>query len=139
MVPEAPGLLESAQSSWEWGPFIGLGQAWVMCSVWGLVGWNIVYGNTSRNTGGFPGSSVIKNPPPKQETQVQSLVWEDPLEKEMRTHSSILAWEIPWTEEPGRLQSTVLQRVRCNLAPKQTTTNQKQRIGEKQLSVFTRR
>ena len=40
-----------------------------------------------------------------QETWVQSLGWEDPLEKEMATHSSILAWEIPWTEEPGRLQS----------------------------------
>ena len=40
-----------------------------------------------------------------QEMQVQSLGWEDPLEKEMATHSSILAWEIPWTEEPGRLQS----------------------------------
>ena len=40
-----------------------------------------------------------------QETQVQSLDWEDPLEKEMATHSSILAWRIPWTEEPGELQS----------------------------------
>ena len=40
-----------------------------------------------------------------QETQVQPLGWEDPLEKEMATHSSILAWEIPWTEEPGGLQS----------------------------------
>ena len=40
-----------------------------------------------------------------QEIEVQSLGWEDPLEKEMATHSSILAWEIPWTEEPGRLQS----------------------------------
>ena len=40
-----------------------------------------------------------------QETQVQSLGWEDPLEKEIATHSSVLAWEIPWTEEPGRLQS----------------------------------
>ena len=39
-----------------------------------------------------------------QETQVQSLGWEDPLEEEMATHSSILAWEIPWSEEPGRLQ-----------------------------------
>ena len=46
-----------------------------------------------------------------QETQVQSLGWEDPLEKEMATHSSILAWRIPWTEEPGGLQSTRLQRV----------------------------
>ena len=45
------------------------------------------------------------------EAQVQSLGWEDPLEKEMATHSSILAWKIPWTEEPGRLQSMGLQRV----------------------------
>ena len=44
-------------------------------------------------------------------TQVQSLGWEDPLKKEMATHSSILAWKIPWTEEPGRLQSMGLQRV----------------------------
>jgi len=43
--------------------------------------------------------------------QVPSLDWEDPLEKEMTTHSSILAWEIPWTEEPGRLQSMGSQRV----------------------------
>ena len=47
-----------------------------------------------------------------QETQVQSLGWEDPLEKEMATHSGILAWRIPWTEEPGGLQSTESQRVR---------------------------
>ena len=45
------------------------------------------------------------------EAQVRSLGWEDPLEKEMATHSSILAWKIPWTEEPGRLQSMGLQRV----------------------------
>ena len=45
------------------------------------------------------------------ETQVRSLGWEDPLEKEMATHSSTLAWKIPWTEEPGRLQSMVLERV----------------------------
>ena len=44
-----------------------------------------------------------------QETQVQSLGWEDPLEKEMATHSSIIAWRIPWTEEPGGLQSMGLQ------------------------------
>ena len=49
-----------------------------------------------------------------QEIQVQSLGWEDPLKKEMVTHSSILAWEIPWTEKPGRLQSMGLQRVRLN-------------------------
>ena len=46
-----------------------------------------------------------------QETWVPSLGWEDPMEEEMATHSSILAWKIPWTEEPGRLQSTALQRV----------------------------
>ena len=54
---------------------------------------------------GFPDGSVVKNPPGVQETQVQSLGWEDLWEKEMATHSSILAWVIPWTEEPGRLQS----------------------------------
>ena len=47
----------------------------------------------------------VKNLPMMQETWVQSLGWEDPLEKEMATHASILAWEIPWTEEPGGLQS----------------------------------
>ena len=53
-----------------------------------------------------------------QETQVQSLGWEDPLEKEMTMHSSILAWEIPWTEEPGWLQSMGLQRAGHDLAVK---------------------
>jgi len=48
---------------------------------------------------------VVKNLPAKQETWVQSLGWEDPLEEEMATYSGILAWEIPWTEEPGRLYS----------------------------------
>ena len=54
---------------------------------------------------GFPGGIVIKNPPAKQEMQVQSLAWEDPLEKEMATHSSILAWRISWTR--GAWQVTV--------------------------------
>ena len=53
----------------------------------------------------------IKRLPAMQETQVQPLGWEDSLEKEIATHSSILAWRIPWTEEPGRLQSTGSQRV----------------------------
>ena len=57
---------------------------------------------------GFPGGSVVKNPPAMQETQ-EIQVWllsqEDPLEKEMATHSSIFAWRIPWTEELGGLQS----------------------------------
>ena len=59
-------------------------------------------------------AQTIKNPPATQETQVQSLDWEEPLEKEMATRSSILAWEIPWTEEPGGLQSMGLQRFECN-------------------------
>ena len=57
------------------------------------------------------GGSEVNNPPVKQETQVRFLGWEDPLEKEIATHSSVLAWDIPWTEEPGGLQSTGLQRV----------------------------
>ena len=52
---------------------------------------------------GFPGGSVVKNLPVMQEMQVRFLGWEDPPEKEMATDTSILAWEIPWTEEPGRL------------------------------------
>ena len=48
---------------------------------------------------------MVKNPPASEESWVQCLGWEDPLEKEMAIHSSILAWEIPWTEEPGGLQS----------------------------------
>ena len=56
-------------------------------------------------------AQAVKNLPPMQETWVQSLDWEEPLEKEMAKHSSILASEIPWTEEPGGLQSTGLQSV----------------------------
>ena len=70
---------------------------------------------TSGESGewGFPSGSAVKNPPVMQELQemwVQSLGQEDPLEEGMATHSSILAWEIPWTEEPGRLQSMGLQK-----------------------------
>ena len=56
-------------------------------------------------------AQMVKNLPAMQETQVQSLGQEDPVEKEMATHSSILAWRIPWTEEPGRLQSMGSLRV----------------------------
>ena len=59
-------------------------------------------------------TQAVKNLPAMQETQVQSLDWEDPLEKGMATHSSILAWRIPWTEELGGLQSMGSQRVRHN-------------------------
>ena len=54
---------------------------------------------------------MVKNPPAMQETRVQSLGWDDPLEKGLATLSSILAWRIPWTEEPGGLQSVWSQRV----------------------------
>ena len=56
-------------------------------------------------------AQTVKNLPVGQEIQVRSLGQEDPLEKEMATHASILAWRIPWTEEPGRLQSMGSQRV----------------------------
>ena len=59
-------------------------------------------------------AQTVKNPPAMLETWVRSLGWEDSLEEEMATHSSILAWRIPWTEEPGRLQSMGSQRVGCN-------------------------
>ena len=55
---------------------------------------------------------MVKRLPAMRETWVRSLGGEDPLEKEMATHSSVLAWKMPWTEEPGRLQSVGLQRVR---------------------------
>ena len=54
---------------------------------------------------------MVKHLPTTPKTWVRSLVWEDPLEKEMAMHSSTLAWKIPWTEEPGRLQSMGSQRV----------------------------
>ena len=57
-------------------------------------------------------AQTVKNLPAVRMTWIRSLGWEDPLEKGMATHSSILAWRIPWTEEPGRLQSLGLQRVR---------------------------
>ena len=58
---------------------------------------------------GLPYGSAVKNPPAIQKTEVWSLGWEDPLEEGMATHSTILAWEIPWTEEPTQLQSKMSQ------------------------------
>ena len=64
---------------------------------------------------GYYGTSlvaqIVKRLSAMQETRVQALGWEDPLEKEMATHSSTIAWKIPWTEEPGRLQSIGSQRI----------------------------
>ena len=68
---------------------------------------------------GFSGGSMVKNLPAMKKTWVQSLGREDPLEEDMATHFSILAWKIPWTEEPGGLQSTESQRVGHNLVIKQ--------------------
>ena len=65
---------------------------------------------------GFPGAPTVENPPAMPETQAQSRSQEDPLEKGMATHSSILTWRIPWTEEPGGLQSTGSQRAAHNRA-----------------------
>ena len=61
-------------------------------------------------------AQMIKDPFAMRETCVRSLGWEDPLEKEMATHSSTLAWRIPWTEEPGGVQSMVSQRVKHDWA-----------------------
>ena len=68
---------------------------------------------------GFPRCSVVKNSPAKQEMWVHFLCQESPLKKKMATHSSILVWEIPWTEEPDRLQSMSSQRVGHDLEVKQ--------------------
>ena len=71
-------------------------------------------------------AQMVRNPPTMQETQVWSLVWGDPLEKEMAPHSNILAWRIPWTEEPGGLQSMGLresdttERLTLSLSPELT-------------------
>ena len=70
------------------------------------------YTYTSYLYEGFPNGSAAKNLPANQEMPVKSLGWKYPLEKEMAIHSSIHAWEIPWTEEPQEIQSMELQRVR---------------------------
>ena len=72
---------------------------------------------------GFPDGAVVKNPPTMQEIGVQSLDRGDPLEEEMATHSSVLVWRIPWTEEPGRLQSMGSQRVGHDRARTHTHTH----------------
>ena len=84
----------------------------VFCKVHGvlllsILGWFVI----PSYSGPRLVAQVVKNLPAMRETQVRSLGWEDPLEKEMATHSSILAWRIPRTEERGRLQSMGSQRV----------------------------
>ena len=68
-------------------------------------------------------TQLVKNPPAMQETSVPLLGWKDPLEEGMATHSSSLAWRIPWTEEPGGLQSIGLQRVRHDRVTKNSTVH----------------
>ena len=80
--------------------------------------WN-PHNNPMKQVLSFSGGSVVKNRSLMQETQIRSLGLEDLLEKEMATHSSILAWKIPQTEEPGRLQSMGSQRVRHDLVTEQ--------------------
>ena len=72
------------------------------------------YGELYNYFRGFPGGSAVKNLPAMQEMRVQSVGQEEPLEEKITTLSSILAWEIPWTEEPGRLWSMGSQRVGHN-------------------------
>ena len=67
---------------------------------------------------------MAKNLSAMQKTQVRSLCWEDSLEKKMATHSSILAWEIPWTDEPGGLWSLESQKNQNDLVIKRTTTRE---------------
>ena len=69
----------------------------------------------------FSSDSVVKNAPAMQETWIRLLGWEDPLEKEMASDSSILAWRIPWTEEPGELQSMGSQKSQTRLSDQRTT------------------
>ena len=94
---------------WLWGECL-FGEAWQI-SDW-ILGWYLCFQ-------GFPGGLVVKNLPAMQEPRVWSLAWEDTLEKEMATYSSILACVIPWIEDPGRLQSTGHKRVRYDLATEQ--------------------
>ena len=80
---------------------------------------------------------VVKNLPAMQETWVWTLGWEDPLQEGMATHSSTLAWRIPWTEEPGRLQSMGSQRVRHDWATKHSTLpNSSPAVGLLSLNLY---
>ena len=82
----------------------------------GLCVWFLPFGIVFSSFVASLVAQMVKSLPAMQETRVRSLGREDPLEKEMATHSSTLAWKIPWMEEPGRLQSMGLQRVRHDRA-----------------------
>ena len=84
---------------------------YALCARFKAKGWTYAISYSPHTILDFPGDLVVKNPPVMQETWVGFLGWEDLLEKEMATHSSILPWEIPLIEKPGRLQFIGLQRV----------------------------
>ena len=92
-----------------WAAVYGVAQSWTWLK------W-LSSSSSKHLWGAFLVAQMVKNLPAVQETQVRSLGWEDPLEKGMATYSSILAWRIPWTEEPGRLQPMGLQTVGHNLS-----------------------
>ena len=98
----------------DWASFIFICQIWQfnLKSSVNLSKSLLLFESQFPNIGASLVVQMVKNPPAIWETWVQSLSQEDLLEKGMATHSSILAWKIPWTEEPGGLQSTGLKRVR---------------------------
>ena len=81
-------------------------------------------------------AQLVKNPPVMWDTCVRSLGWEDPLEKGMAMHSNILAWRIPWTEEPGSLQSMELQRAGHDGAANTFTFHSKKRVKSPSASTL---
>ena len=113
-------IIQSVLAIWYLVPLPFLNPACTSGSSWFI--WNLMnsirrpdYISFPYSSGvGFPGGPVVKTSSAMQETQTWSLGWEEPLEEEMAAHSSILAWRIPWTEEPHELESMGSQRVRCN-------------------------
>ena len=98
-------IMETIQLAWVAGQLGTSCQEWLQEKLFGI-----------PSCGDFPSGSAVKNMPAIQEMKVQFLIQEDPLEKEMATHSIVLAWEIPWTEEPGRLQSMGSQKSQTHLS-----------------------
>ena len=96
------GLLEKRSASFAFIKYLFVHTDFYVC---GGMPWQELIQKEVKSEVGLPRQLSVKNPSAMQERRVQSLGQEDPLEKEMATHSRILAWEIPWTEEPGRLQS----------------------------------
>ena len=133
---EEPGGLQSiglqrVGHDWVTNTF-AFNQLWGITKLLGLrLKWDfpfpsLIEDSKTQRTGpgwlGLPSGSVVRNPLAMQETRVRSLGQEDPLEEDMATHFSILAWRIPWTEETGRLQSMGSQRVGCDWVTKHICT-----------------